>query len=183
MFCQQCGNEVPENGVCPCAQTVQPAAQQAPQQPAYQQPQQAPQQPAYQQPQGPPVQSDNRKIYSILSYIGILWLFGMCAAPEKNDPGVRFHVGQGLLVSILMFGFSLIDIVLGVVLRAVFTTTEYNWLWGEYTKVNPAAGIISSLLWLITLGPCIALAVLGILNAVNGRQKPLPVIGNFAFYK
>lgn len=149
MFCENCGKQVPENGVCGCAQ----AAQSQPQQP---QPQQQPQQP-YQAP----AQSDNRKTYSYLSYIGILWLIGMFAAPEKEDPGVRFHVGQGILISIVMVAFN----VFGGVIR--YFTPDGLW------------GLVNFCIWAAPL----ALAIIGLVNVNKGQQKPLPVIGGLAFYK
>lgn len=42
----------------------------------------------------------NAKLYGILAYIGILWLVGMFVQPEKDDPFVRFHVNQGIILFI-----------------------------------------------------------------------------------
>lgn len=42
----------------------------------------------------------NAKLYGILAYIGILWLVGMFVSPEKDDPFVRFHVNQGIILFI-----------------------------------------------------------------------------------
>lgn len=39
---------------------------------------------------------DNTKLYSILAYIGILFLVGLLA--DKENPVVRFHVNQGLIL-------------------------------------------------------------------------------------
>lgn len=41
---------------------------------------------------------DNTKLYSILAYIGILFLVGLLA--DKENPVVRFHVNQGLVLFI-----------------------------------------------------------------------------------
>ena len=42
----------------------------------------------------PPPKSDNTRVYSVLAYIGILWLVGLLA--DRHNPRVAFHVNQGL---------------------------------------------------------------------------------------
>ncbi len=42
----------------------------------------------------------NTILFSILSYIGILWLIPLLV--EKNDKVVRFHVNQGIVLFILI---------------------------------------------------------------------------------
>ncbi|MCR5328567.1 MAG: DUF4870 domain-containing protein [Saccharofermentans sp.] len=44
----------------------------------------------------------NAKLFSILSYIGILWLLGLLIAPEKTSPFVRNHVNNGIVLSICL---------------------------------------------------------------------------------
>lgn len=41
---------------------------------------------------------NGNKTYNILAYVGILWLIGLLSA--KDQPDVRFHVNQGILLSI-----------------------------------------------------------------------------------
>lgn len=48
----------------------------------------------------PSAPSGNAKIYAILSYIGILWLLGLLIEPEKNDPYVKNHVNNGIILCI-----------------------------------------------------------------------------------
>ncbi len=70
----------------------------------------------------------------------------------KNDPFVRYHVKQGL---VLFIGY-IIEMFVGAI---------------------PYVGwIISPLLGLFLL----VLFIIGIMNALKGEQKPLPVIGKFA---
>ena len=100
------------------------------------------------------------KVISILDYIGILWILGLFI--EKDDPDVKFHTNQGLILFLL-------EVVTGV-----FTALS----------VIPFVGflftIIGSILGIISL----VLAILGIVNAAQGQQKPLPVIGTmFNFIK
>lgn len=41
---------------------------------------------------------EGNKTYNILAYISILWLVGLLSA--KDQPDVRFHVNQGIILSI-----------------------------------------------------------------------------------
>jgi len=161
MFCQYCGKKLPDGEACACRQNAQ-----------RQEPQQQPQQ------QAPPsyAGSDNRKIYSILSYIGPLWLIGLLAPPEKDDPGVRFHVGQGMMITICMVGLSIIWGILTPISGLLSFSSPmfvFNPLWFV------VSGLISFGIW----GGGIALSIIGAIGANNGQQKQLPVIGYLAFYK
>lgn len=94
--------------------------------------------------------SKNNTVMAVLSYIGPLVIISYLAG--KDDPFVRFHAKQGMIV----FGLEIIIWVLGSMMYG---------LW-----------MIMNLLNLATL----ILSIIGIINAVNGNQKELPVIGGFA---
>lgn len=87
----------------------------------------------------------------VLCYLGILVLIPLLT-DSKNDPFVKFHIKQGLTLLI----FSIIVSVIGAVPVIGWTI----------------AGIGS----LFTL----VLLIMGIINVVNGVEKPLPVIGQYA---
>lgn len=70
----------------------------------------------------------------------------------KNDPFVKYHVKQGL---ILFIGY--------VIEMFVGTIPFFGWI------ITPLLGVILFILFII-----------GIINAINGKEKPLPVIGKFA---
>ena len=42
----------------------------------------------------------NAKTFSILAYIGLLWLLGLLISPEKTSPFVRSHVNNGIVLCI-----------------------------------------------------------------------------------
>jgi len=97
--------------------------------------------------------SGNKKMYCILCYIFILWLVGMTQMPQDED--VKFHVNQGIILTIA-----------GVAIGIIYAI--------------PVLGLI--------LGPIASLglfifAIMGIINANNGVQKELPLIGKFQIYK
>ena len=43
----------------------------------------------------------NAKLFSILAYISLLWLLGLCISPEKTSPFVRNHVNNGIVLCIV----------------------------------------------------------------------------------
>gem|GEM_PF-216380 len=162
-------------------QPQQPQQQfQQPQQQYQQQPQQQQYQQQYQQPYAP---ADNRKLYCILAYIPVLFLVGMLASNEKNDPRVRFHVGQGIMLSIYWAAVWIVHIIISMVLQSVWrTTTSVIWGYG-YSSPHIGAVLVSWLIWLVAWGSVAFLAVTAIMNINKNRDKPLPIIGGLAFYK
>ncbi|MCL5435760.1 MAG: hypothetical protein M1275_01635 [Patescibacteria group bacterium] len=88
---------------------------------------------------------------AILAYIGILVVVPFLT-DAKNDPFVKFHIKQGL---VLLIG----EVV------------------AMFIAVFPVFGpLLSSLISLV----CLVLSVLGIINAVNHETKELPVVGQWA---
>ncbi|MDR0913779.1 MAG: zinc ribbon domain-containing protein [Oscillospiraceae bacterium] len=205
MFCLKCGNQIPDGATfCPaCGEKSAPAAAPAPQpqaapqyqapvpppQPQYQQPVQPQyQQPQYQAPyQQPVTQSDNSKLYKILSYVGILWLIGMFVTPEKDNPGVRFHVGQGIILSIAGVAVNIVVAIINAIITSIAVVTVRNTFlgydYGSYTTTAGWALVITGILSFAAWAAIVALVIIGIVNAVKGEDKQLPVIGKFAFYK
>lgn len=117
---------------------------------------------------GAPGQEDiqdaqNNKAMAVLAYI--IFLIPLLAAKESKF--ARYHTNQGL---VLFLGSVALSIV-----YTVFTTilTAISW------RLGLAVG---SILWLVFFLPTI-LAIIGIINAVNGRMKPLPIIGGINILK
>ena len=151
MNCQNCGRPLNQGEICACAQ----------------------------QQQQPIAPSSNAKTYKILSYIGILWIAGLVANPEKNDPDVKFHVGQGIVLSITMAIWQVISTIITTVLGSIFVPTVTYW----GITPSPIVSLATLLLGLVTAAIGIGFMIIGILNANKGENKPLPIIGSFAFYK
>ena len=107
-----------------------------------------------------PMDIEQNKVMAVLSYIGILWLIPMFAA--KQSPFARFHVKQGFL----LFGCGLADGIL-------------NFLFGLISVFVPGIWIITTLLNLINV-VIFVFAILGIINAAQGKAKELPLIGKAA---
>ena len=107
-----------------------------------------------------PEDINNNKAMAILAYLSWLVLIPLFAA--KESPFARFHVNQGLCLAI-------VEIICWVV-------------FGILSKI-PLLGILFAIIeWLISLA-CLVLAILGIVNAVNGRAKELPVVGKIRILK
>ncbi len=193
--CQKCNNQLADNacfcGVCgtkvekndsfnSLSQNLEGQQQQLNQfvTPNYQQ------QPIYNQQFQPMPPADNRKTYSIMSYIGILWLFGLLASPEKFDKRVRFNVGQGIMASIVSVACSVIAAILSAIFNAIFTTEQTLWGYGTgYYETSATAGILSTLVWLIAVGISAFFMVYGIVKVSQNKDCYLPIIGKLAFYK
>lgn len=121
---------------------------------------------------------DDTKVYKILSYIGILWLVGMFCN-KKNDKSVRFHVGQGIIVTIVI---AILYIAVSIINSFVISNIFADTYWGVRVVNGTGLAIMGFLNFAVSaIG--ITLEVLGIINAVKGKDKELPIVGSHAFYK
>jgi len=95
--------------------------------------------------------SEQKTLLAVLSYIGpfiiISYAFG------NNDPFVKYHIKQGLVLIV-------IDVV--VWLLGMFFIWQF---WMIYQLLN-----------LVIL----VLAIIGIINAAQGKEKELPFVGQYA---
>ncbi|GAA6395641.1 hypothetical protein I4300191C4_02980 [Solibaculum mannosilyticum] len=98
--------------------------------------------------------NSNSKLFSVLSYFGFLWVIGLVAAPQ--DSYVRFHVNQGLVLFLLEIVISAARFILGFI-------PIIRWF----------TGLLTGLLGIFTL----VLFIMGVVNAAQGKMKPLPIIG------
>lgn len=103
---------------------------------------------------GAPMPSHDKNVaMAVLAYLSILVLVPYLTA--KNDPFVHFHVKQGAT----LFGIEVL----------VWIVTSFLWF------IRPI-WLLAELVDLVLL----VLVILGIVNAVKGEQKPLPLVGDFA---
>ncbi len=99
------------------------------------------------------------KFFAIISYISILFLIPMFCA--KNQKWVQYHVQQGML---LFVANAVLSAVLNIAL---------GWI--------PVVGSILN--YLLVYLPTLALMVFGIIMAIKGKAKELPIIGSFRITK
>lgn len=103
---------------------------------------------------------EQNKVMALLAYLSILVLIPIFAAPKSKF--ARFHVNQGIVLAIAE--------VIASILAGILTSIPFiGWLFGIVFGLIDLAAFI--------------LAVLGILNAVNGKAKELPFIGKFRLLK
>lgn len=115
--------------------------------------------------------SDN-KVFAILSYISILVLVPILAAP--NSKFARFHANQGLVLLIAELAYGVISSVIKGVLKLVFRVLPF-WFSAVYTLLSFVIGCLG-LVFLV-------FAVIGIINAANGKAKELPIVGKITLLK
>jgi uncharacterized membrane protein len=102
-------------------------------------------------PVAPMPQATNRTLMGVLSYLGILVLIPLLMA--KDDPFVKFHIKQGLVVFAL---YIVVWVVMGMLFWRLF--------------------FIAQLFNLALL----VLVIMGIVNVVQGKEKELPIVGSLA---
>lgn len=108
-----------------------------------------------------PQDIQNNKVMALLAYLGFLFLIPLLAAP--NSKFARFHANQGIVLFIF-------EAVAGVVTGIICVIPVAGWIIG---------GILSSAVGIFGL----VLMILGIVNAVNGQAKQLPLIGGITLLK
>lgn len=101
-----------------------------------------------------PKTSEKNTLMAILSYLGPLVIVSYIAA--KDEPFVKFHIRQGLILLILWV--------------AVWFASSTFWWFGLW------------MIWNLVRFALFVFAVIGIVNAVQGKEKGLPLIGSFARY-
>ena len=107
---------------------------------------------------------DDNKVMSILAYI--FFFVPLIAGAHKKSEAVKFHTNQGTVLFIACFIYGLVYMVLSFLL-----------VWIPF--IGAALIMLLSLVYFGFL----ALMIIGIINAANDKQVPLPVIGKFSLIK
>ncbi|MCL2818621.1 MAG: hypothetical protein FWD41_02700 [Actinomycetia bacterium] len=112
---------------------------------------------------------------AMLAYV--LFFVPLLTGDATRSSFVKYHTNQGTILfiagAIYSIIFSIIQSVLGLMVAASFFSSPFLGLL--------LTGLLSllSILGLIPIG----FAILGIINAANGVEKPLPIIGDFTVIK
>jgi uncharacterized membrane protein len=94
--------------------------------------------------------NSNRMLMGILAYFGILVIIPYLTA--KDDPFVKFHVKQGIVLAAIWVAFWVAGMM----------------VWALYPIIS-----IANLALLV-------LSILGIINVVQNKEAELPVVGSLA---
>jgi len=95
-------------------------------------------------------QKQNNSLMAAIAYVGPLVILSYLIA--KDEPFVKFHIKQGL--------------VLFVIEVAIWVLSMILWF-------------LFPLYWLIDLA-ILVLSIIGIINAVQGKEKALPFVGGYS---
>lgn len=104
----------------------------------------------------PGVTLDNHTLMAVLAYLGILIVIPFLMA--KDNPFVKFHLKQGLAIIVTSIAYWFVTAILGYMHLGLLNFFIY-----------PIVGI-----------GLLVLEVIGIVNAVQGKQKELPILGQLA---
>jgi uncharacterized membrane protein len=155
MFCPDCGKEVPAGSkFCPsCGKTIGTAPNTA----------------SASGPAGPQADANDaekNKGMAVLAYI--LFFIPLITGDHKTSPFVKFHTNQGIIL-------WLAAIATYIAITILITIFVLILPWGLWR-------LIRVIFYLLRYAPLV-LGILGIVNAVQGKMKPLPVIGKFTILK
>ena len=110
----------------------------------------------------------SNKVMAVLSYISLLVLIPVFAA--KDSKFARFHATQGFNVALIEVASWLLQAIIGAILGGL--------AYGALGLAVTLIGFFSLVFSLINIA-CGILAIIGIVNAVQGKAKKLPIIGQF----
>lgn len=122
----------------------------------------------------------NNKLMAVISYLGLLFLIPLLTKAHESSPFVKLHLNQGLLITVLGVAVAIVSTLLGLI-QVTRYTYVVAWLPPVPYSVTPWwITLITSLLSLAV----VVLAIIGIINAAQGKMSKLPLIGDlFTFFK
>lgn len=106
--------------------------------------------PESEQKTSPEPTEDNNMVMGILAYLGILVIIPFLVA--RDNPFVKYHIQQGLVLAVCWIGLMVLS----------------SMIWMFYPIIS-----------LVQLG-LLVLSIIGIVNVVQKKQVPLPLLGGFA---
>lgn len=110
---------------------------------------------------------EQNKAMAILAY----FIFFLPLIAAKDSKFARYHANQGL---ILLIAYVALAIVQSIITGALLAALYYGG-WGML-------GLISLIFTLAFIGLSV-LGILGIVNAAQGKMKPMPLIGKITLIK
>lgn len=110
-------------------------------------------------PQTPQVTSDNDqgKTIAIISYLTWLgWIIALVLHSSNKSSLGAYHIRQTLMLYLISIGFYILQFILFF-----------------------AGGFLGFIIWIVWVG-LLVLWVMGFISAINGEEKPIPLIGEKA---
>jgi uncharacterized membrane protein len=103
-----------------------------------------------------PTPNQNRMLFGILAYIGVLIIVSYVFA--KEDSFVLYHIRQGAVLFVIEVAVMLLSYML-----------PFNMLFFP----------LAPLFMIVNLG-CLVLSIIGVLNVVKQKEQELPLVGHLA---
>jgi uncharacterized membrane protein len=130
-----------------------------------------------------PKDAEENKGMATIAYI--LFFVPLVTGDYKKSPFVKFHTNQGTILAIAAAGLLIVWAILSAIISAIIRSMYRVSLSLAYSSLRAAYGFARFsyvVVWVLVIA-ILALLVVGILNAVNGKMKPLPIIGKFTIIK
>lgn len=122
----------------------------------------------------PDSQDGGNKALAALAYP--FWLVGLIAFLVKKDSAyVKFHSIQAMAVAVIGLAVSAVMTVIGAILGVIFGLMDV--MLGANGMLGSLATVLSGGIGGILGLGILVLQIIGIINAVQGTMKPLPIIG------
>lgn len=118
---------------------------------------------------------EENKFVAALSYLGFFVLVPLFLATNSNY--ARFHAKQGVNLSVV----AILHVIVSYMLHFI-KITKTTFISGKayiYTQTPDAITVILALMCI----PIFVLAIIGVINAVNGNARLLPLIGKLKILK
>lgn len=101
--------------------------------------------------------TDNGKTIAIISYITLIgWIIAYVMYGNNKTPLAAYHLRQTLTLYIVSLGLWIIEMLLALI---------------------PVIGLIIGILMIFVYIALFVFWVMGLISAVNGQEKPMPVFG------
>ena len=102
-----------------------------------------------------------------MAVVAYILFFVPLLTDSKNDPYVKYHVKQGLVLLLTGVALWVIEFILSAIFSSSLTGILLWWRISYFINLAIGLGML-------------ALLIIGIINATSGKEKPLPVVGQFA---
>jgi uncharacterized Tic20 family protein len=120
--------------------------------------------------------AEQNKFMGVLAYLGPLVFVPFFT--KKESPFAQFHAKQGITLFVVDAAYFILSFLLRLI-----KVTKYTELFGEQIELGRfTPGFITWPLTILSIAIGV-LAIIGILNAIKGKKKPLPLIGGIKIIK
>ncbi len=110
----------------------------------------------------------NEKTTNIVAYFGLIGFLLAWFVGDKEN--CKFHINQGLLLTIISIASSIVITILSTIVSAI-------------PLIGTILAILVSLLYFVIYIAILVFFIMGIISAVKEEEKELPLIGGIKILK